>query len=748
MQNKTVHRLQSIIAIFVLVILTACSGNATPGAGSTGTAPRVAAESAAPTRTAGSPSVAPEAASPVATPTRPPLPPTVVSVKPDRGEEQFIAAPVIVTFDQPMDPASTAGAFSIEPEVPGEVEVSGNQLTFTPIERLERSREYRVTLAANAKSASGLQLQGDLSFEFTTAGYLEVASTQPVHGATEVSADSTITVAFNRPVVPLTGADGQEELPQPLVITPTLTGDGQWVNTSMYRFAPLKGLAASTTYSVTVKAGLEDTTGGILAEPTTFSFRTTDPAIIRWTPENLTGVRIELPISVTFSMPMDKPSTETAFSLLDPDGAAVAGAFNWNENATQLGFKPAEVLKFGARYRAAVATDAKAGNGEGNLRETGELTFDTVTLPRVLKTEPANGSQGVRPDQSVRFLFSSIMNPASFVTGTITVLPKPTRVFTYYNEYESSLFVDFAKTPTSVYTVTLSGKLSDPYGNTLGQDYALKFRTGDLEPLLQLNNQQQVGTYSAYTNTQAVVLHRNIPEVGFELHSVPIDDLVRLTGREYWQAWDQYKPAANTLVREWAVPTKAARNERTYLREPLTDAQGDALSPGAYYLEVSGALARDQRPPRQLIMRTDLNVTLKTNSDGALAWVTDLKTGLADGRCAGSLHRRHERCKRNDGPGWCGHRNPPLRQKGMGWLHCRCDRLKRRVRHRFLQLAGWHQSVGVWCACRGQRCSLMSVMSTLTAPSIGPAKRCIGRRSSAATMMLATACPRPAHPSR
>ena len=552
----------------------------------------------------------------------------MVSVKPDRGEEQFIAAPVIVTFDQPMDPASTGSAFSIEPEVPGEVEVKGNQLTFTPTERLERSTEYLVTLAGNATSMSGLRLQGDLSFRFMTAGYLGVASTQPVDGATDVPADSTITVAFNRPVVPLTGAGDQEALPQPLVITPTVEGKGQWVSTSMYRLTPINGLAASTTYSVTVKAGLEDTTGGILAEAATFSFRTTDPTILRWTPENPTNVRIELPISVTFSMPMDKTSSETAFSLRDGDGEKVAGTFNWNENATQMGFKPAEVLKFGARYRAAVTKDAKAANGEGSLREAGEITFDTVTLPRVSNTEPINGSQKARPDGAVRFQFASIMNPATFVTGTITILPKPTRVFTYYNEYESSLFVDFPKTPATDYSVTLSGRLADPYGNTLGQDTVLKFRTGDLEPLLQLNNQQQFGTYNAYTHTQAVVLYRNVPEVKFDLHTVPVDDLIRLTGREYWQAWDRYKPTADTLVQQWTVQTKAARNERAYLREPLTDAQGDELAPGVYYLQVSGALPSDQRPPRQLIVRADLNVTLKSSTNSALAWVTDLKTGL------------------------------------------------------------------------------------------------------------------------
>ena len=50
----------------------------------------------------------PPTAAPLPTPTRAPLPPTVVSVTPDRGEEATLATPVVVTFDQPMDPPPPA----------------------------------------------------------------------------------------------------------------------------------------------------------------------------------------------------------------------------------------------------------------------------------------------------------------------------------------------------------------------------------------------------------------------------------------------------------------------------------------------------------------------------------------------------------------------------------------------------------------------------------------------------------------
>ncbi len=293
-----------------------------------------------------------------------------------------------------------------------------------------------------------------------------------------------------------------------------------------------------------------------------------------------------------------------------------------------MGFKPKEALKFGARYsRPGRERRPRLRAVRARCSKARGFPFETVKLPRITATEPADAAKGVQPDRNVRVAFASPMDPASFVTGTVTVLPKPTQVMTYYNEYDGALFIDFAKQPTTDYTVTISGKLADPYGNTLGKDTTFKFRTGDLDPLLQLNNNQQFGTYSAYTNTQAAVTYRNVPEVRFSLYKVPPEDLVRLSGRQYWEAWDKYRPGQDALVNEWTRKTTAERNKTGYLREPLLDKQGQPLPEGVYYLTLGGANTLNSRPPRQLIVRTDANITLKASGSEALAWVTDLKSG-------------------------------------------------------------------------------------------------------------------------
>ncbi len=627
------RRSLNLLAILVLIILSACSAKPAPTPVSSPLAAPVQAPVQPPASKPANPPTSqpapPPTAAPVPTPTRAPLPPTIVSVTPDRGEEAVLAALVIVTFDQPMDPVTTGAAFAIEPKTPGEVKVQGNALTFSPAERLQRNTEYKVTLAESAKSASGLPLQRPISFTFATAGFLEVTNSQPADGADQVSVDSPITVAFNRPVVPLVGTREQASLPEPLVITPTLAGTGEWINTSIYRFTPEKGLAASTAYTVTVTAGLEDTTGSVLEEAYTFAFSTADPVVVRWQPGNSTNVGVERPISVTFSMPMDRASTEAAFSLLDGAAKPVAGTFTWNKDSTELGFKPAQLLTFGAKYQAAVGSMARAASGQGTLRATEQqrYPFVTVPLPAVKRTDPTQGNKNVDPQGGVRFEFAGPMAPASFGSGAITVLPKPSQVYTYYNESENYLYLDFWRAPDTAYTVTLSGKAADPYGNTLGKDYVLRFRTRDSDPILQLNDQTQVGTYNAYTGTQAVVLYRNLPEVRFDLFSVSPEEFLTLTGREFWAQWEKYRPKETNRIREWTRAGNAARNRIGYMREPLLTADEKPLPAGIYYLEIDGALPRGQRPPRQLIVRSDMNVTLKASTDEALAWVTDLKTG-------------------------------------------------------------------------------------------------------------------------
>jgi uncharacterized protein YfaS (alpha-2-macroglobulin family) len=626
----------TFIAILLLTpILSACQ-RGRPAAQPAAPAPAAAVQPAAASTAApgANPPAPPDlpTAVPSPTPTRAPLPPIVVQVTPEVGQVQGLDAPVVVTFDQPMETASTRAAFGIEPKVPGEVKVQGAKLTFTPSQELRRNTAYTVTVTSTATSAGGLKLAAPVAYRFTTVGYVQVTNTQPADKTQDVPVDSKITVSFNRPIVPLTGISDTAGLPTPLVITPSVTGTGTWLNTGIYQFTPQPGLDASTDYTVTVLAGLQDTTGAVLADPYTFGFRTAAPIVTSWLPQENSNIKPNEPITATFSMSMDRASTEAAFRMVDANNQPVAGSLKWDKNDTALGFWPDKPWAFGTRYSASLEQGARPANGSATAHLNGVTGYDftTVSTPKIISTQPPQNSQAADPMGSVVFRFASPINPATLVTGTWTILPKPTQVMTGYNDYQNEFYLLFMKEPAAAYTITLSGKIADPYGNTLGKDYVLHFTTRNYDPLLQLNAPGNVGTFNAYTNTQAFVTYRNQPAITFDLYKVPVETFIRLTGNASYDAWRTFRPNEDQLLRQWSVQTKAKPNETGFLRIDLANQAGQQLSPGMYYLTMTGSapMPNDPNAGRELLARTDLNLTLKSNQTGALAWVTDLKSGL------------------------------------------------------------------------------------------------------------------------
>ena len=104
-------------------------------------------------------------------------------------------------------------------------------------------------------------------------GYLSVSQVLPAPDSDELDPDTAVTVVFDRPVVPLTAINRQDELPDPLTFVPPVRGEGEWLNTSIYLFRPEEGFLPATQYKARVAAGLTDTSGGILDEDYTWEFQ-------------------------------------------------------------------------------------------------------------------------------------------------------------------------------------------------------------------------------------------------------------------------------------------------------------------------------------------------------------------------------------------------------------------------------------------------------------------------------------------
>lgn len=568
---------------------------------------------------------------PTATPDLSALPPTIpkiVAQRPYPGEELPLDGSIDIYFDQPMVPQSVEGALTFEPALNVAIAwVDDSTLRVTPQSgQLTRAARYTITVGQTAQAASGLTLEAPVEVEVQTVGFLEVGEVVPAPDAQAVETDAVITVFFNRPVVPLGIAEDAPGLPQPLTFSPDIPGAGEWINTSIYMWRPSAPLAGSTTYTVTVAAGLEDQTGGVLAEDYSWQFTTLPPEIVSVTPAiGEIDVARDLPVRVEFNQPMDRQSAEAAFSLVS-EGAAVPGSFEWDETGRVMSFKPAALLPYGETFTATVLETARSASGQATIGLATTWSFDSVKFPAVARSSPENGAQDYNVWGGIQFFFSAPMDEETLLPEMVISDPAlPEDVSFYYNSYDRSWNVSAMLEPSTRYTVTLQPGAADPYGTTIDQPYTITFTTGPLEPAVQLNTQSMYGLYDASRATELFVLYRNVSVINFELARLTLQQYDELTGGGSWEALQNFVPPPSDVLRTWSVPSEGALNEAVYVRVPIASPSGGSLEPGIYLLSVD-APELTQRL-RHFMLVVTANLTLKNSFDESLLWLTDLQSG-------------------------------------------------------------------------------------------------------------------------
>ncbi len=552
-----------------------------------------------------------------------PLPPHVTEIQPYPGEEVLSDQPITVRFDQPMDSASVEAAWQMTPEAPIQFTwVDERTVQAIPQGGWQRATRYHVTLGTGARSAEGTSLEEAYRFFVQAIGYLEVSAVIPAENAEGVAADATITVSFNRPVVPLVYTGDLESLPDPLQFEPAVEGTGEWINTSIYQFTPAKPLAGGTTYTVTVKAGLSDPLGATLEEPFVWRFSTLAPEILNASPyPNQANVRLETPVTIQFSQPMDRASTEAAFALLF-GGERVAGKFTWTDDSRQLSFQPDALLRLESTYLVTLAPTARGITGEATLKEGLSFAFTTVRPPGIDYTDPANGARDVYPGGGVSIVFKSPMNTQTFADKVEIVEPEGV-VWKPIVSGDQTLYLDFATQPETRYTIRFKRGAEDVYGNAIETDYTFSFSTGQIEAWAGLPTYERFVLTSAYRDDTRIVMSvQGKPKVRFWLHPLDTGQI----GRAIQAYGDDLERLArrSPVLRQWEQTLDAGPMLRGVDDVLLASENGGQLAPGVYLLRV-------QTPPYRYTETLALgvitaNLTVKRGPDEMLIWVTDLQS--------------------------------------------------------------------------------------------------------------------------
>ena len=496
----------------------------------------------------------------------------VVESDPLEGAELELDAPIIVYFDRALDCATVSDAVSITPEVAGETTCgeSDTSLIFTPSAAYERGMTYTLTIAESLRGADGTALAEAYRLQVDTVGFLRVTEVLPAPDSTNIATDAVITVIFNRPVVPLGSVEDMENLPNPLTITPSIEGQGEWLNTAIYTFRPDTNWAGGTDYIVTVDGGLQAIDGATMQEAFSWSFTTTPPALVEVNPADASSaVQLTPLIQATFNQPINQISLEENFFVRANSGSApaVTGTFEWNDDSTGFAFTPDEPLALGVGYDIGFPENA-VFESTGNIAVPAETwSIVTVPYPAITGTSPFDGQMNAPSYGGLTLYFASAMDVDTLV-DKITIEPEPyLEPDYYYQDYDNSLYVAFPTEPSTEYTIIIAPGMADIYGNTIDTALTFSYTTEPYSPDISLRVPGTVGFYNARNpETQVFVTHRNVSRLDLALYGVDLAQFIGLVTAEdtsYYPAED-YVPNSDNFLRSWQVPNVAPLNAMRY----------------------------------------------------------------------------------------------------------------------------------------------------------------------------------------
>jgi methionine-rich copper-binding protein CopC len=343
---------------------------------------------------------------------------------------------------------------------------SGTGVIFTPSNPLANNTLYTAIISTGALDAQGEPMAGSYSWSFLTVPAPTaptVIATVPtptgVTGvATSQAVQATFSEAMNSSTIISPATNFTLTAPGPVTVAGTVT---YAVAGSVATFTPTSALTASTTYTATIKTGVQDLSGNALANAYVWTFTTgaaadtTHPTVTSENPVNgATGVQTNQIVTATFSKPMNAgtitATSPATFTLIGPSPATtvVGGLVTYASVGNTLTFTPTAALAAGV-FTATITTAATDLSGNA-LTATGGLALSwsftvgstkATAGPYITLTSPLDTATSVPVNQAVSATFNTAMNPLTFTSSTFTLTSSTGTVITGNYSYSPTTLV-------------------------------------------------------------------------------------------------------------------------------------------------------------------------------------------------------------------------------------------------------------------------------------------------------------------
>ena len=308
-----------------------------------------------------------------------------------------------------------------------------------------------------------------------------------------------ISVTFNQPMVPLGTVGDLAAGEIPLQIRPTLPGTWRWLGTKTltfeYDFEQIDRLPKATEYQVIVPAGTKSMNGAVLGKTVSWTFKTPPPKVVTTYPDNspqplhpilfvafdqridpaavLKTIQVKAgskPVSVVLANKTEIEEDEQVSQLAEnsPEG-------RW------LAFKAEEAFPPETNVSVTIGPGTPSVEGPLITLEAQSFSFLTYTPLRIKEHSCSWYDDTCPPLASFYIRFNNLLDTSISAEELLTVEPDIPGVSA--NLYGDMIVISGQTKGQTNYTVTVSGKFQDIFGQQLGRDARLTFKVGRAEPI-------------------------------------------------------------------------------------------------------------------------------------------------------------------------------------------------------------------------------------------------------------------------
>ena len=330
----------------------------------------------------------------------------------------------------------------------------------------------------------------------TNAGKpLEVLRYAP-EGAVPIAPELSVT--FSQPMVAVTSQEDAATT-TPVKLTPTPKGKWRWLGTRTILFDPDPRFPQATTYTVEVPAGTKSATGQALAKATKFTFETPPPTLVSHYPDEYSPQKLDVPMFVVFDQKIDRDAVLAQIKVTATKGwdgkpmallladakedkqlaSLIDGAEKGEQTGRYLAFRTVDKLPADATIDVSIPAGTPSAEGPNKTKTAQHFTFKTYP-PLKLEAAECGYNHECRPGMAFQLRFDNPLDADHFDESLVTISPElpGAKIIQSGN----SILVTGLQKARTHYDVTISSKLVDDFGQTLGKDEKRGFDVGDAYP--------------------------------------------------------------------------------------------------------------------------------------------------------------------------------------------------------------------------------------------------------------------------